>query len=80
MLLIIGLGNYPPRYKDTRHNFGFLAIELLAQKYGLNPWKEEKKFFGSTAVGQIKSHKVIFLKPETLMNLSGVSTKAQNVR
>ena len=76
MLLIVGLGNYTPQYAQTRHNFGFLAVDQMAQKFHFSEWKEDKKFFGAIATGQIKSQKVILLKPHTFMNLSGKSVLA----
>ncbi len=76
MLLIIGLGNYPAKYKDTRHNFGFLAIEALVKKFGFSDWRFERKFFAELSIGEIKGQKVIACKPQTLMNLSGKSVQA----
>lgn len=76
MILITGLGNFPEKYKKTRHNFGFLAVEHLAQKFGFSEFKVEKKFFGDIATGQINNEKVILLKPNTLMNLSGKAVLA----
>lgn len=76
MILIVGLGNIGCEYEKTRHNFGFMAVEKLAQEYGFSPWKEEKKFFGYVSIGQIGTEKVILLKPNTYMNLSGKSVGA----
>ncbi|MBT3348729.1 aminoacyl-tRNA hydrolase [bacterium] len=76
MKLIVGLGNVGEKYAETRHNFGFLAIDRLAKKFEFSPWKLEKKFFGFVASGQIFTEKVLFLKPTTLMNLSGKSVAA----
>lgn len=76
MKLIIGLGNYPEKYKLTRHNIGFLALDDLAEKYQFSSFKSEKKFFGSLAEGEIAGEKVILCKPETYMNLSGKSVGA----
>ena len=69
--LIAGLGNPDKKYEETRHNAGFKAIDRLAQK--LNIKIDEKKFkglFGSTVVG---GRKLLLLKPQTYMNLSGES-------
>jgi len=76
MLLIVGLGNIGKKYEMTRHNLGFLLADFLVEKYGLEDWKPHKKFFGSLAPGQIRNQKVIFLKPDTYMNLSGKSVLA----
>jgi len=76
MKLIVGLGNYPEKYARTRHNFGFLAVDFLAQKLGFNHWEHTKKLFGRVAGGHLGSEKVLFLRPETYMNLSGKSVAA----
>lgn len=76
MILIVGLGNIGSEYEKTRHNFGFLAVEQLATAHGFSSWKEEKKFFGLVSVGQIGGEKIILLKPNTFMNLSGKATAA----
>lgn len=73
MILLVGLGNYPSKYDKTRHNFGFLAIDYLAKKYDFPDFKLEKKFFGRVSTGLIKGQKIVLLKPETFMNLSGRS-------
>lgn len=76
MLLIIGLGNYPEKYKNTRHNFGFLAVEFLTNKFNFSSWRYEKKFFSEIAIGEIAGQKIIACKPQTLMNLSGKAVLA----
>lgn len=73
MRLVVGLGNHPERYARTRHNFGFLALEALAQKYHFPSFKVDSKFKGAVSYGEIKGEKTILLKPHTLMNLSGQS-------
>jgi len=76
MQLIVGLGNIGREYEKTRHNFGFLAVEELAKQFGFTNWKEEKKFFGAICTGQIENEKIMLLKPNTLMNLSGKAVGA----
>ncbi len=76
MLIIIGLGNFPPEYKLTRHNFGFMAIDLLAKNLNFPEWKTEKKFFSKISMGELKGQKAILVKPQTLMNLSGKAVLA----
>lgn len=71
MYLIVGLGNPGKDYKDTRHNAGFMVMDLLADK--LNVKFDRKKFKGQVTEGRIGLEKVILLKPETFMNLSGES-------
>lgn len=76
MKLIIGLGNHPPQYHDTRHNFGWLAVDYLAKTYDFPAWKLEKRYAAETSYGQIGRHKVILCKPHTYMNRSGQSVQA----
>ena len=44
-LIIIGLGNHGEQYKNTRHNAGFRAIDVLSEEFGVGDWKEKPKFF-----------------------------------
>lgn len=76
MKLLVGLGNYPTKYDQTRHNLGFLVVEKLVQKFECEPFKSDKKFFAQVSVGQIGNEKVVLLKPETYMNLSGKAVQA----
>ncbi len=71
MRLIVGLGNHPPKYRNTRHNFGFMAVEALAEKFNFSEWKLEKKFHAVVSYGQIDGEKIILCKPQTFMNVSG---------
>ncbi len=71
MRIIVGLGNFPEKYANTRHNFGFLALDALAKKYGFTDFKLEPKFKAQLSYGEIKGEKTILCKPQTLMNLSG---------
>jgi len=71
MYLIVGLGNPEPEYSKTRHNMGFNAINMLAEEYKLKVNKS--KFRGLYVSGEIEGEKVILLKPQTYMNLSGES-------
>lgn len=68
--LIVGLGNPGTRYNLTRHNAGFLTVELLAERKGW-AWSEQTKFEGKTAGDKA----LLLLKPETFMNASGVSLR-----
>jgi PTH1 family peptidyl-tRNA hydrolase len=76
MKCIIGLGNFPKEYQNTRHNFGFLAVDFLAKKFNFLEFKFEKKFYGSISCGEILNEKVFLLKPETFMNNSGKAVSA----
>lgn len=71
MYLIVGLGNPEEDYKNTRHNMGFDTINKIAEE--LNIKVEKKKFNGLYAQTAINGEKVILLKPQTFMNLSGDS-------
>lgn len=71
MYLIIGLGNPEEEYGKTRHNMGFNVINKLSNKYGIEVNK--KKFEGLCGDGMIEGEKIILLKPQTYMNLSGKS-------
>ena len=71
MYLIVGLGNPEEEYAKTRHNMGFNVINKLSSKYGIEINK--KKFDALCGDGIIEGEKVILLKPQTYMNLSGKS-------
>lgn len=69
IILVAGLGNPGEEYKNTRHNIGFEAVDLLHQKFGGTPFKSKHKALISEC--NIKGKKVIIAKPQTYMNLSG---------
>lgn len=71
MKLFVGLGNPGPKYSGNRHNVGFMALDAIASDHGFASWKG--KFQGVVAEGRLGAEKVILLKPETYMNLSGQS-------
>jgi len=71
MWLFCGLGNPGERYKDTRHNFGFLVIDNFAKKHGLD-FKLYKDLESEAAFYEDKA---ILIKPLTYMNLSGRAVK-----
>ena len=71
MYLIVGLGNPEEDYSKTRHNMGFNVINKIAEQYDIDINK--KKFDGLFGEGIIENQKVILLKPQTYMNLSGKS-------
>ncbi len=73
MYLIVGLGNPEEEYANTRHNMGFNVINKIAEKYNIDMTKE--KFQGIYGSGQIEGEKVVLLKPQTYMNLSGNSIR-----
>ena len=69
MYLIVGLGNPEEEYARTRHNMGFDTINKIAQKHNIKVNKS--KFNSLYGTGTINNEKVILLKPQTYMNLSG---------
>ncbi len=69
--LLIGLGNPGKKYAHNRHNIGFMALDAIAEAYGATSWS--KKFQGLIAEATIDQRKVLLLKPQTYMNLSGES-------
>lgn len=71
MQLFVGLGNPGAQYAHTRHNIGFMAVDRIAADHGFGPWKA--KFQGQIAEGRLGGDKVMLLKPDTFMNLSGQS-------
>ncbi|WP_120499727.1 aminoacyl-tRNA hydrolase [Roseovarius sp. EL26] len=71
MLMFVGLGNPGAKYAGNRHNIGFMALDRIAEDHGFAPWKS--KFQGQICEGRLGSEKILLLKPETFMNLSGQS-------
>ena len=71
MQIFVGLGNPGGKYARNRHNIGFMALDRIAADHGFGPWKA--KFQGQIAEGVLGGDKVLLLKPETFMNLSGQS-------
>lgn len=73
MYIIVGLGNPEEDYSQTRHNMGFNVINKIAKQYEIEVTK--KKFKGLYGTGTIEGEKVILVKPQTYMNLSGESIR-----
>lgn len=69
MKLVVGLGNPGEEYVGTRHNTGFYMLDLYLESKGLTHYK--KKFNGNYILASVRGEKVIFLKPQSFMNLSG---------
>ena len=70
MKVIVGLGNPGPQYAETRHNIGFLLVDLLAEAHNL---QFRAKFQGLWTEGNVEGERFLLLKPQTFMNLSGRS-------
>lgn len=73
--LIVGLGNPGVRYKLTRHNIGFMAVERLAVLHG-GSWKKEGRFESQLAWGELGGFRVLMSQPQTFMNCSGRAIRA----
>jgi PTH1 family peptidyl-tRNA hydrolase len=74
MKLFVGLGNPGVNYALNRHNIGFMVMDQIANDHRFGPWRD--KFKGRLCEGKLNSKKVLLLKPETFMNLSGQSVEA----
>ena len=69
MLLFVGLGNPGPQYAGNRHNIGFMAVQAIARRHDIKPWR--RKFQGVAVEGVIGAERVLLLLPGTYMNESG---------
>jgi PTH1 family peptidyl-tRNA hydrolase len=69
MLLFVGLGNPGPKYVGNRHNIGFMAVQAIARRHEISPWR--RRFQGVTVEGNIAGERVLLLLPGTYMNESG---------
>lgn len=70
--LITGLGNFGPDYVGTRHNAGFMVVDVLAARAGA-VWQSCR--YGDMATIKVKNCELMLLKPSTFMNLSGVAVR-----
>jgi PTH1 family peptidyl-tRNA hydrolase len=73
MYVIAGLGNPGSKYANTKHNLGFMAVDLLAERHGIRVSKLKHKALAGE--GFVAGKKVLFLKPQTYMNESGQSVR-----
>ncbi|MGA8766141.1 MAG: aminoacyl-tRNA hydrolase [Candidatus Acidiferrales bacterium] len=73
MRVIVGLGNPGPDYEWTPHNLGFLAVDTLAGRAGIRITRPESKAL--VGLGNVAGQEVVLAKPQTMMNLSGVSVR-----
>ncbi|MFZ0399847.1 MAG: aminoacyl-tRNA hydrolase [Pseudolabrys sp.] len=69
MLLFVGLGNPGPKHAGNRHNIGFMAVQAIARRHELSPWR--RRFQGVAVEGTIAGERVLLLLPGTYMNESG---------
>jgi len=69
MWLIVGLGNPGDKYKNNRHNIGFMVLDAIADECGAPAWRS--KFSSALTEAKIGDEKAVLLKPQTFMNESG---------
>ena len=69
MLLFVGLGNPGPRYAGNRHNIGFMAVQAIARRHDIAPWR--RQFQGVAVEGTVAGERIVLLLPGTFMNESG---------
>ena len=69
MLLFVGLGNPGDRYVNNRHNVGFMAVQAIASRHNIAPWR--RKFQGVAVEGMVGGDRTLLLLPGTFMNESG---------
>ena len=69
MLLFVGLGNPGPRYAGNRHNIGFMAVQAIARRHDISPWR--RKFQGVAVEGAVAGERIVLLLPGKFMNESG---------
>lgn len=74
MKLWVGLGNPGAKYAGNRHNIGYMAVDRIAGDHGFGPWR--RAHHGLVSEGRLGSEKIVLLKPETFMNLSGQSVRS----
>jgi peptidyl-tRNA hydrolase, PTH1 family len=69
MLLFVGLGNPGPKHASNRHNIGFMAVQAIARRRNLSPWR--RRFQGVAVEGNVANERTLLLLPGTYMNESG---------
>lgn len=73
-IMIVGLGNPGREYRETRHNIGFMVVDEFASHHGIKLTRVQNKAI--TGSGLVEDQKVILVKPQTFMNLSGRAVSA----
>ncbi|KKT75816.1 MAG: Peptidyl-tRNA hydrolase [Candidatus Peregrinibacteria bacterium GW2011_GWA2_44_7] len=71
MKIIVGLGNPGKQYEKTRHNIGFMAVDGLREKLKFPSFRHETKFKAEVSRGDLQEEKIVLVRPQTFMNLSG---------
>lgn len=75
VLIIFGLGNPGAQYERTRHNAGFLALDVLSTEFGQDDWQDKQKFNAFIQEARVGVAPVLLVKPKTFMNLSGEAVR-----
>ena len=75
-IVVIGLGNPGSTYEKSRHNVGFLTIDAIARKLDISVQKQKPRFKAQIGEGSCNGRKVVLVKPQTYMNLSGEAVVA----
>nr|MDQ3044948.1 aminoacyl-tRNA hydrolase [Chloroflexota bacterium] len=73
MRIVVGLGNPGPEYAGTRHNVGYMVIDSISGLSDSSAWR--KRFRSVVTETVCESHKLILVKPQTYMNLSGIAVR-----
>ena len=73
MHIVVGLGNPGREYAGTRHNLGFMVVDEIARRYGPAHWK--KRFRSEIGEVFVDAQKIVLVKPQTFMNLSGTAVR-----
>jgi peptidyl-tRNA hydrolase, PTH1 family len=68
--MVVGLGNPGPKYADTRHNAGFIVVDALAKRWGIDTWQKK----GEARFALDRRRGVLLVEPQSYMNLSGPPT------
>ncbi len=76
MWLFVGLGNPGDKYANNRHNIGFMAVDAIVRRHNFSAWRAQKKFKAEISEGTLGGEKVLALKPQTYMNLSGEAVQS----
>ena len=76
MIIIVGLGNPGKKYKTSRHNVGFLALDKIAATFQFPPFKFQSIFNAQISKNKINGENIILVKPQTFMNNSGKTVKS----
>lgn len=75
MKMVVGLGNPGRKYADTRHNVGYLVLDLLEKQFAAPGTARRTRFEGEQQEIKVEGHRVLLVWPQTFMNLSGAAVQ-----